>query len=211
MFGPRTYTSQKHDFFNEVTTLMINLASFNAAAESFMSPTKTEIPNVPDHTLRVMGRVAHACFPIHQLMHSVVRNVWPSSVQIEMLPASLQLQSMSNGIQLQSDGIANLVVQLVGSTFLKYYERNAQRIKAGFPNGPKTWPEPWRFAWLLRNAIAHGDSWSINDATFPLTQWHGITVTPADSGQPWFDLKRYLGGGDVLLLMEALDGYGLPP
>jgi hypothetical protein len=98
-----------------------------------------------------------------------------------------------------------MIVQLVGAAFLKYYERNAHRPRKAFPQGQKTWPEVWRFAWLLRNAIAHGDKWSIDDKTLPTTHWHSISVSPNDSGMPWFDLGRYIGGGDVLLLLEELD------
>lgn len=205
MFGSRIYTPQTHDFFDEVTALIINLASFNAATESFWNANRTEIPNSPDHTLYLMGRIANASFPIHTLMHNVVRNVWPVSLEVGLHLASIKPPLIPNGVQLQSHGITNLVVQLVGTTFLKYYERNIPRVKKSFPTGPKTWPEIWRFAWLLRNAIAHGDKWSIDDIKFPHTQWHGINVASHDSGQPWFNVARYIGGGDVLFLMEELN------
>jgi hypothetical protein len=98
-----------------------------------------------------------------------------------------------------------MVVQLVGTAFLRYFERNVHRPRTAFPGHQKGWPELWRFAWLLRNAVAHSDRWSINDPAFPSTSWHGVVVEPAGSGQPWFDINRYLGGGDILLLLEELN------
>jgi hypothetical protein len=185
----RTYTLTEHDFFDEVVCLFINLASFNAATESFLSSSATNIPNIPNHTLNLHGRVVHVSFPIHELMHMVVRNEWPSQLQLAFSPASVEPNSIPDGVQLQSDAIANMIVQLVGTTFLKYYERNAHRPKAAYPQGPKTWPETWRFAWLLRNAIAHGDKWALGDASFPPTTWNGISVSPIDSGNSWFSKR----------------------
>ena len=205
MFGPRTYTPATHDHFHEVATLFVNLASFNAATESFSNSTSTQIPNSPGHTLNLMGRIAHVTFPVYTLMHGVVQNAWPTGLELTILPASVQPHSIPNGIQLQSNAILNMIVQLVGAAFLKYYERNANRPRKAFPKGPQTWPDLWRFAWLLRNAIAHGDTWAIDDPSFPVTQWKSVSVAPKDSGNPWFDITRYIAGGDVLLLMEELN------
>lgn len=201
----RTYTPSTHDFFDEVATLFVNLASFNAATESFWNSSSTQIPNSPGHTLNLYGRVATASFPIHQLMHGVVRNQWPSTLNLVFSPASSKPSSIPNGIELQSNAISNMLVQLVGTTFLKFYERNVGSPKSRYPQGPKTWPLHWRFAWLLRNAIAHGDRWAINDTSFPATSWNRVSISPADSGKPWFDITDYIAGGDVLLLMEELN------
>lgn len=205
MYGPRSYTPATHRFFDEAATLFVNLASFNAATESFWNSSSTSIPTTPNHTLTLMGRVAHASFPVHDLMHGVVRNNWPAHLPLVLQPSNTEPNLYSNGVQLQSGAVANMIVQMVGTAFLRYYERNAQRPKTAFPAGPKTWPELWRFAWLLRNAIAHADTWSLNDLSFPSTSWHGVGVSPRDSGSPWFDLNRFIGGGDVLLLLEELD------
>jgi hypothetical protein len=51
MFGPRAYTPQSHGFFDEVATLMDNLASLNAATESFSNSSATRIPTTKEHTL----------------------------------------------------------------------------------------------------------------------------------------------------------------
>ena len=201
----RIYTPTTHDFFDELVALFVNLASFNAAAESFWNSSSTKIPDSPNHTLNLYGHSVHASFPIHSLMHGVVRNIWPQSLQLMIHPATTVLSSIPNPISLQSAGIEKMITQLVGATFLKYYERNSSRPKLAFPGGPKTWPELWRFAWLLRNAIAHGDKWKIDDHSFPTTVWNGIAVSPSDTNQPWYSVTKYVGGGDVILLMEQLN------
>ncbi len=204
MFGPRTYNPADHDFFDEVATLFINLASLNTATEAF-AHSITTIPATPDHTLYLSGKVAHASFPIHRLMHTVVANAWPTQLDLAFMSGIAAPNTSSHGVQLQSNAMANMIVQLVGTAFLKYYERNADRLKQVFSPNPKCWPEEWRFAWLLRNAIAHGDKWLINDPKIPQTAWHGVSVAPSDTDQQWFNLQRFIGGGDVLLLMEELN------
>lgn len=204
MLGPRTYNPETHDFFGEVATLLINLGSFNTATEAF-TYSVTTIPHAWDHSLWLAGRVVHASFSVHELLHTVVRNAWPAELTLTFLPAITPPGTKSGGVRLRSDAIANLVVQLVGTAFLKYYERNAHRPKQAYFASQKLWPQDWRFAWLLRNAIAHGDKWKIDDPGFPETSWHGVKVSPSDSGLPWFDLQRFIGGGDVLLLLEELN------
>lgn len=204
MLGERIYTPQQ-DFFNEVTTLLIGLASFNTATEAFTS-FRTTLPHSVDHAPRLMGHVVNASFLVHPLMHTVVRNRWPCELRLAFeAPASFAPEPASTGVQLQSSNITNMVVQLVGTTFLKYYERNVHRPKTAFGTNQKSWPDLWRFAWLLRNAIAHGDRWNITDPKVPATTWHSVTVTPADNGGEWLDPRNFLGGGDVLLLLEELD------
>ena len=204
MIGPRKYTSATHDFFGEVAALIINLASFNTATEAF-NYSVTTIPNARDHAPTLFGRVVHATFPIHDLMHSIVRNNWPEELNLTFVSGSSAVAQSPGGVHLQSDAIANMIIQLVGTAFLKYYERNSQRAKRAFTSDQKLWPEEWRFAWLLRNAIAHGDRWAINDPAFPETCWHGVKVLQSDSGQCWFNSQRFIGGGDVLLLLEELN------
>ena len=204
MLGARIYTPQT-DFFNEVTTLLIGLASFNTATEAF-TYFRTTLPHAVDHAPRLYGRVVNAAFEVHPLMHTVVRNGWPGELRVTFeAPVSQAAQPGSTGVELQSANIANIVVQLVGTTFLKYYERNVHRPLAAFGKKQQRWPDLWRFARFLRNAIAHGDGWNIKDLTLVATTWHGVVVSPADNGKAWFDSRSFLGGGDVLLLLEELE------
>lgn len=204
MFGPRTFKPATHDFFGELATLLISLASLNTATEAFAFSCTT-IPNAPDHELTLYGNVADVSFEIHTLMHTVVRNQWPTELQFTLTPASEHVSTSSTGVHLQSADIANVIVQLVGAVFLKYFERNSDRAKSAYGKDQKSWPAEWRFAWLLRNAIAHGDKWRIDDPNFPSTEWHRIHILPADSGTPWFNPRRFVGGGDVILLLEELN------
>jgi hypothetical protein len=204
MSNALTLTPASHDFFDELVSLVVTLASFNAATESFWNSSSTRIPSSPTQVVQFYGTTVHAIFPTHSLMHEVVRNIWPRELKLTLSTSSVPLHQ-SNPVELQSSGIEKMITQLVGATFLKYYERHAHLPKFAHPGGPKTFPELWRFAWLLRNAIAHGDKWKISDPTFPTTSWNGISVSPADNEQPWFKIGKYIAGGDVILLMEQLN------
>lgn len=203
VLGQRLYKPSQ-GFFDELAALVVGLASFNAATSAFTSWPAPPVPFNENHEIVLTGRVAHARLPIVRLMRGVAGNVWPAEIPIDLQPAINPIPS-SNGVQLQHDAITNMVTQLVGTAFLRYYERNVDRPRAAFEGHPRTWPALWRFAWLLRNAIAHSDSWSINDATLPATNWRGIEVKASDTGLSWFDHSRFLGGGDVFLLLEELD------
>ncbi len=182
--------------------LFIGLAAFYEATQAFSS---RRAPNpAAEETLRLGGRVVHLEFPHHPLMRAVVADSWPQQLPARFWPVSVSIAPAS-GLTLQSADVVTIVSQLVGTAFLKYYERNKQRPTAAYGTQPKAWPPLWRFAWLLRNAIAHGDRWAISDPSFPATDWHGVSVTSADSGQAWFDAQRYIVGADVVLLLEELD------
>ena len=43
----------------------------------------------------------------------------------------------------------------------------------------------------------------------PIT-WNGVTVTTADNNEQWFNITRYIGGGDVLRLMEDMHSEIVP-
>ena len=77
--------------------------------------------------------------------------------------------------------------------------------KASVSKGAKRLVRVLAFAWLLRNAIAHGDRWNITDPNLPATTWNGVTISQSDNAASWFNISKYIGGGDVILLMEELN------
>ena len=153
-----------------------------------------------------MSRVVHVTSPDHLLMHDVVRNKWPSLITCTFVPQHVTDSTNPNGATLQNNAIETKLIRMVGSAFVRCFEGRTQRLKAAYPQGPKSYPDTWRLAWHHRNAIAHGDRWKIDDPTMPLTEWHGVQIGPGDSGQKWFDIKRFIAGGDVFLLLEELGG-----
>ena len=100
--------------------------------------------------------------------------------------------------------MANVVAKMVGNAYLSFFERHSSNVKRRFGQQPASWPSAWRMGWLLRNAVAHNGRFAINDANFPITTWNGITVSCSDNNAPWFDIKKYFGGGDVLALIDEL-------
>ena len=205
MSSERVYTPTSHEYFDDIAALFIALASFNAASEAYLNCPVTQIPANPKNGLFLYGRVATYGFPTYKLMYDMVKDIWPNSLQLVRFEPAESPLTYENNVDLKSIGLQNLVRQFVGTAFLKFYERNGSTLKNNFGTQPHTWPELWRFAWLLRNAIAHGDKFAIDNPNTPLTTWRGIAVSTANSGSSWFDLDcGFLGGGDVLELLEEL-------
>ena len=198
-------TPTSHDYFDDLATLFIALSSVNAALTCYSNSGVTLEASNPKHALHLFGK--HATFSLltHDLMHGIANDHWPTDLRLvqsspenppKLYPANRDLTNL---------GLQHLIGRLVGSAFLRYYERKLQTATPAVGGHPREWPELLRFAWLIRNAIAHGDRFTINDQTFPTTVWKSVSVSPAMSGKQWFDLDAgLLGGGDLILLMEEL-------
>lgn len=204
MFGPRTLNRASDPSFDGVISLFASLASFCVAVESYLNSGHSTAPGNANHYCTMPGRVADVVFRTHGLLHTISRNTWPESIQIEVFPASATAKQGIRGIELQSQAIAEFVSRQLGNCFMHFFESNVDCVRTVYGEQPKDWPPDWRLAWMLRNAIAHGDRWTINDKAFPEGNWRCISVGPSDNGESWFNAGRYLGGGDLVLLMQDL-------
>lgn len=202
----RSYSPSTHRHFFELASLLVNYVSFDTTVMILTDP-EHRIPAITVDSARKMvlpGTRANAHVFPHRLIHGVAHDRWPDSIEVHYLIAEA-LDSQSNSVELGNGALVDMIVRLAGGAFLTTYEREVPRYKHLVRNiHPSKWAETWRFAWLLRNAIAHGNRWKIDDPTFPRTVWNEIEVSPNHSGLSWFSIGRFLGVGDILLLMEEI-------
>lgn len=204
MFGTRRLRPDGNAAFDGTVALFVSLASFTVSVEAYVHSGKSLAPNNVKHFCTMQGRVADVVFRTHGLLHSVSRNSWPTVLQIEVYPPSSSTSQVRNDMVLQSKSMSTFITRQLGNCFIHFYESTVDQVKSAFGNQPRNWPPEWRLAWMLRNAIAHGDRWTLNDLSFPDGTWRSIKVTPSNNGELWFDLSRHFGGGDMLLLMLDL-------
>lgn len=201
------YVPPKHSFFDELATLLVGLSSFNAAVESFWNCGRTTIPTTPDHTLYLYGRFVAAAWQPNQFMHDVKHDRWPSLLQIAYLePSAPEAKPTDNGVPFSSSSAWKMVHGLVGNAFIKYFEQSRDAIEVKFGDAAN-WPDVWNFGRTVRNALTHRGVIDIRNPRALPVSWKGIDLAPSDNGKTLLDPHAYLGVGDLLTLMEEMDGH----
>lgn len=212
MQSSQTFTPESHDYFDDLVALFISLAALNTSLTCYANDGITESPKNRNHALHIGGRIATHSFHTFDLMHEASKDKWPAKVTTYRFTPESPPSYYQGNRDLSNMGLQRLVGSLVGSFFLKWYERHSDALRLKHGNDPLEWPDLFRFAWALRNAIAHGDKFAINNPAFPVTQWRGVVVTTAHARKLWFDLDAgFLGGGDILeLVIELHDKLSAP-
>lgn len=146
----------RHSFFDELATLLIGLSSFNAAIESFWNSGVTRIPTTPDHTLYLYGRFYAFAWHPNAFMHDVKHDRWPNQLALYKIPANApEAKPIDGGVPFTYSAAWKMVHGLVGSMFIRYYEASKSVIESRFGCDTSRWPDYWKFARVVRNALAH--------------------------------------------------------
>lgn len=205
MQSSQTYTPTSHDYFDDLVSLFISLAALESALTCYANGGFTESPKNPNNAIHIGGRIATHSFHTFDLMHGASKGKWPVQITTYRFTPENPPSCHQGNQDISNMGLQRLVGSLVGSFFMKWYERHSDALKSKHGSDPLQWPDLFRFAWGLRNAIAHGDKFAINNPAFPVTQWRGLVITTAHAGTHWFDLDAgLLGGGDILELVIEL-------
>jgi hypothetical protein len=192
--------------FEDMVTLFVALAAVSTATTSYanvgLSPGAMNV----NEAIHLGGKIATYSVRTHSLMHGISSDRWPVELPLFRFTPASPPDFHPHARDLFSGGMQQLISHLVGSAFLRYYEEKMESAKPLLGSSPRNWPPLWRFAWLIRNAVAHGGAFTINDSSFPATTWRTFSVSGADSGRNWFDMDAgLLGGGDIVELVEELE------
>jgi hypothetical protein len=183
--------------------MILGLTNFMETMGSLQNPKIRSCRDWSDKTMTLAGNTVHIAWQPLGLLNNVAENSWPDVLNLQFVPITRKFSNDNNAC-LQSNEIVEVVVQITGTAFLKFYERNTSLIKLRFGTQPKKWPPLFLFAWHLRNAIAHGDRFSITDKTIPVVSWKGIEISSNDNNRHWFGINQFLGGADVVALMRDI-------
>lgn len=117
------------------------------------------------------------------------------SVRIEPLHVERQYSVTTRGLK-----------QAIESTFqagfLRFYV-SGEAILNEHLGGDDKWNSVWRFAWAVRNAIAHNGKINIRNPNKKPVEWDGLQFAHSDNGHPV--LAQDVGAGDLVVLMIAMD------
>jgi hypothetical protein len=72
---------------------------------------------------------------------------------------------------------ALMLTKIILPFFIDFYAENSSWVKSKFWQSQKSWPSIWRFAWVVRNAAAHGEI-KIYDPTMVPVSWYDLTYGP---------------------------------
>lgn len=93
--------------------------------------------------------------------------------------------------------------RLIQSVFTDFYETQKNHANAKW-NGVQQWDEIWKFAWVVRNALAHGGKISWQDQHISSVTWKTKSYDRLhDNGRDI--IFNDIGEGDLIVLIDELD------
>lgn len=163
MFTPVEYSRATHPHFDDVIALCLAFTSMSVAMSAFKTKTLKDVEN-QDAGIHVGGTVTRFSFRIHALMHLLAQRNWPDKMVFLWSSSAVPIEYHEDR-ELREPQIERLIGQLTGAAFLKFYESRVADWKRAMGDQPQQWDDLWRFAWIIRNAIGHGDVFKIKDKT----------------------------------------------
>jgi hypothetical protein len=127
------------------------------------------------------------------------RNISPSTAHLERMPCSLP----SANAVLNLGALAALLHNFGQGLATNFFERNLPTLKATYGTTPVSWPDPWDFGRVVRNAMSHGGKINISNATAAPVRWKGLCFSHADNGRQI--LHTDLWPGDLFNLILEMD------
>ncbi len=214
------FTPDTHGFFDDLVTMLVSLSSYMFTMHvsmasnnpmplgqrtqqeliSYIAPIK--ILNWP---FRLGCRATESTILIFstELVMACALNGWPQFIKYLEIPSV----NSDPDYRLSSSGVKRITSDIVGASFSNFYFRCEPAIKRQYGNTVDDWPEIARFAWLMRNGFAHGGSLRINDQKLRPALWKIWSIDASCNGHRCLFEDGMLGIGDVVMLMQDLDGF----
>jgi hypothetical protein len=139
-------------------------------------------------------------FPAAILLHLSLNN-WPDFIEYEIAPTT----PTNPEARLTAEGNRRVISRIIGASFTNYYSNSEAAIRSRYGSVKDRWPEPIRFAWIVRNGFAHGGNLRITDPTLRSAVWKIWSFDHKNDGQPFLFEPDMLAIGDIIALMEDVD------
>jgi hypothetical protein len=198
----KVFNGLEHDFFDELITILLSSCSFGIATHAFIIKSGLIVEdgdgsNFAGKTILTKMRFAHK-----DLLGPISQNKWPESLELEIVPHDsafpdhVKLKIETHG----EKGATGIVMQ---GAFIRYYERRRADVESRF-GAIRVWPDVWKFAWVVRNAFAHGGKIVWTRDVLIEVQWKGIVYKRStDIGKQI--LYKDISIIEVIYLMEEMD------
>lgn len=93
--------------------------------------------------------------------------------------------------------------RIIQSVFTDFYETQKSRVDTKW-NGLLNWHGTWQFAWLVRNALAHGGKINWIDQRVSSVTWKTITYNYTNHNNREIIFKE-IAEGDLIILIDEID------
>ncbi|KAB2906021.1 MAG: hypothetical protein F9K35_01270 [Burkholderiaceae bacterium] len=214
-----------HAFFDELQLAVYNLAEMSTQGKEMSStftfdlpgksttyifhPLQSYVADLRDHATAIAKPIAGV------ELTAKVPGDWPGDgLSVREFRGTFGDSKFwyRRGKMFESGLASNTARRMLGGLLKGCWERIQGRVKAAHGPSPANWPDMYRLAWFIRNAISHDDRYGIKDPSMPSATWRGTTVGPGDDGKDWWGFDPHqVGPGDLLrLAVELGDGPRLP-
>lgn len=214
----QAFIASEHGFFDDLVTMLVSLSSYmftmhvslkSNHPKPFKERTLDEwmsyiapIKNI-EHPLALSQNATNqdlVVYPTMLLMH-ISLNGWPTFIEYRSVPR----KKSEVTARLSSHGNSQVIARIVGASFTNYYSKCETIVKAKYGTNVDTWPEPIRFAWILRNGFAHGGKIKISNQMLRPAIWKIWSFSYQQDGLAILFEAGMLAVGDVILLMQDVD------
>jgi hypothetical protein len=135
----------------------------------------------------------------HSILDPILTNGWPLQLEIDEQPLDKAIPPRFAKLA----GMNRLNAIQISHTFVSYFESNVSLVRDKHGSDPYRWPEPWNFARVVRNALAHGGTINIENPSAPPITWKSITYSPANNGtEILFQDMTFV---EIVILMGEMD------
>ncbi|WAT15702.1 hypothetical protein [Xanthomonas fragariae] len=166
-------------FFSDFTAYLISLLGVAMCLEAARSGVASAYR--PDDAISIGSRLSSSrwIWKPHSAISDIASNFVPYELHLERQsyvadedpPEVLSLGSVESMLYCYGQALGT-----------NYFEMNKGRINELY-GAQRNWPEAWRFAAVVRNAMAHGGEVHIFPTSSPPVEWKGVRYSGLDNGK----------------------------
>ena len=193
----RIIITKNSNCYEQVNSLIIIMAALAISLDYRKSGAAIYKPG--EHiALEGMSIKVKIKLPLFGPIEAVLLNKKPTDINIEIV----ELDNIDESRKLVISVLEETIYYIFMPIFVNFYENNSSHFEELYGNNYDLWPNSWRMAWVVRNAMAHnGKIYFNNPKTLPIN-WNCITISPIDQNN---ELKKFLNFTDTFILLFDME------
>ena len=133
------------------------------------------------------------CCDPDSLLSDLANNNRPNSISIDLI-SNFDSSNLASGIK--APDISFIRKSIIQGAFIQFFELNKPNINL------KSWPNNWKFAWVIRNAFAHGGKIKWTDKRIQKVQWDNFSYERKKDNGKEIIFKGFAEADIILLLIQ---------